>query len=94
MFQFLILNVIKLIKAMVETPQEESEFIKWQFEGIEHRVSAKVKKMSLSGKKTKRKETSVLMLHVSPITVIFLRDLYFKYLLLILECSVELGHSH
>ena len=57
---------------MVVTPKEESEFIRWQFEGIEHRISAKVKKMSQRGKKTKRNETNVLMLHVSSITVILL----------------------
>ena len=65
MFQLLILNVIKLIKAMVETPQEESEFVKWQLEAMEHSVNVNLKKMSLGGKETKKNETNVLMLHVS-----------------------------
>ena len=73
MFQFVILNVIKLIKAMVETPQAETEFVKWQFEDIEHRINANVKKMSQRGKKTKRNETNVLMLNVSSIAVLYLK---------------------
>ena len=65
MFQLLILNVIKLIKAMVENPQEESEFVKWQLEAMEHSVKEKVEKISQRGKRTKRNETNVLMVHVS-----------------------------
>ena len=74
LFQFVILNVIKLIKVMVETPKEESEFVKWQFEDIEHRINTNVKKVSQREKKTKRSETNVLMLHVSSITVLYLRN--------------------
>ena len=61
-----------MIKAMVETPQEESEFVKWQFEDIENRINGNVKKISLGGKNTKRNEKNVLMLHVSSITLFFL----------------------
>ena len=57
---------------MVETPQAETEFVKWQFEDIKHRINANVKKMSHRGKKTKRNETNILMLHVSSIAVLFL----------------------
>ena len=46
LFQLLIMNVIKLIKATVETPQKESELVKWQLEAIEHGVNTKVKQMS------------------------------------------------
>ena len=74
MFQLLILNVIKLIEAMVETPQEESEFVKWQLEAIEHSVNAKVKQMSQRGKRTKRNDTNVLKLHVSSIIVPYLHN--------------------
>ena len=38
-----------MIKAMVETPQEESEFVKWQFEDIESRINANVNKMRQRG---------------------------------------------
>ena len=58
---------------MMETPQEETEFVKWQFEDIEHRINANVKKMSQRGKKTKRNETNVLMLNVSSIAVLYLK---------------------
>ena len=50
---------------MVETPQEESEFVKWQFEDIENRINGNVKKMSQRGKNTRKNEKNVLMLHVS-----------------------------
>ena len=50
---------------MVETPQEESEFVKWQLEAMEHSVNVNLKKMSLGGKGTKKNETNVLMLHVN-----------------------------
>ena len=66
------MNVIKLIKAMVETPEEESEFVKWQLEAIEHSVNAKVKQMSQTEKRTKRNDTNVLKLHVSSIIVPYL----------------------
>ena len=66
LFQFLILNVIKLIKTMVETPQEE-EFVKWQLQAMEHNINANAKRINQGGKKTKRKDTNVLMLHVSSI---------------------------
>ena len=65
LFQLLILNVIKLIKAMVETPQEESEFVKWQLEALKHSVNINLKTMNLGGKGTRKNETNVLMLHVS-----------------------------
>ena len=58
-----------MIKATVENPHEESKFVKWQFEDIENRINVNVKKMSLRGKKTKRNEKNVLMLHVSSISI-------------------------
>ena len=62
-----------MIKAMVETPQEETEFVKWQFEDIEHRINANVKKIGQRGKNTKRNAKNVLMLHVSSIGVLYLK---------------------
>ena len=71
-FQFLILNVIKLVKAMMETPQEESEFVMWQIQAIEHNINANAKKITQRGKQTKRKDTNILMLHVSSIATLYL----------------------
>ena len=65
------MNVIKLIKVMMETPQEEGKFVKWQLEAIEHSVNEKVEKMSQRGKRAKKNETNVLMVHVSSITVLY-----------------------
>ena len=78
---------------MVETPQAETEFVKWQFEDIEQRINANVKKMSQRGKKTKRNETNVLMLHVSSIVVLYLKKILTD-IFLMLECYVEPGHTH
>ena len=81
-----------MIKAMVETPQAETEFVKWQFEDIENRINANVEKMSQRGEKTKRNETNVIMLHVSSIAVLYLKKM--TDIFLILECHVEPGHTH